>query len=315
MIESIIIQNFFRFGGSYIYNQITENNNDVIGFFEPFHEYLSNHKRIKVEEEIFLEKSKRLRHFNKNFYFSNFPFEFDWFQHFHINNNLKINYFHHSFEDVTNCKKYLKSLITYAQQKNLLPVFKINRIYFSPQILELKKTFNIFLIRQPVSSFFSNIDLNFLKPYYKNINTQYIKNSQPFYDLWKVIENKNLKEIVIKNNQLHFEGKEQIILHYSVFFFLWIYGLSKNIDKKNFIINYDYLSDEKYSKSIQKEFNTKTNLILNLDNFKKIDNKLHNMELSVINEVYDLIIKYINYDKLKEELETRNCQNLLNYMP
>ena len=315
MIEAVVIQNFFRFGGSYLYNQIIESNNNIAGFYEPFHEHLSDHKRVKKEEEIFLEKSKRLRHFSKNFYFSNFPFEFDWFQNFHTNSNLRINHFDHSVEDVANCKEYLNGLIEHAQQKNLLPVFKINRIYFSPQILELKKTFNIFLIRQPVSSFFSNIDLNFLKPYYENINIQYMRNLQPFYDLWQIIENKNLKEISIKNNQLYFEGKEQLMLHYSIFFFLWIFGLSKNIGKNNLMINYDYLSNEEYSNSIQKEFNIKTNLFLNLDSFKKTDNKLHKMELNVIKEVCDLINKYIDCDKLKDELKKKNCENLLIYMP
>ena len=45
-ISAIFIQNFFRFGGSFLYDQFIENNN-LIGFYEPFHEDLSNYKKIR----------------------------------------------------------------------------------------------------------------------------------------------------------------------------------------------------------------------------------------------------------------------------
>ena len=53
MIKSILIQNFFRFGGTYLYNQITEKNQNVLGFYEPFHEHLSDYERIKEEKKNF----------------------------------------------------------------------------------------------------------------------------------------------------------------------------------------------------------------------------------------------------------------------
>ena len=44
--KAIFIQNFIRFGGSYFYNQFIRHKN-LIGFYEPFHEDLSNIKKIE----------------------------------------------------------------------------------------------------------------------------------------------------------------------------------------------------------------------------------------------------------------------------
>tara|TARA_X000000368_G_C22960756_1_gene680877 strand:- start:54 stop:1001 length:948 start_codon:yes stop_codon:yes gene_type:complete len=314
MIKSILIQNFFRFGGTYLYNQITEKNQNVLGFYEPFHEHLSDYERIKEEKKIFESKNKRLRHYSKSFYYSNFPHNEKWFKIFHQKNKIKLNLFHQTKNDEKEYINYIKELISIAHNKNEIPIFKINRLYFSPTIFNITDSLTIFLIRQPVSSFFSNIDLNFLRPYYKNIETLALQNIQPFFDLQKIIKNNKIKEISIKDEKLHFDGRQQLILHYSIFFFLWIYGLNKNIFYSNLLINYDYLSNIEYSNSIKSDFFLKTNLILDLDNFKRIENKLHNLQLEIIDEVSELIFKYINYNKLKEELKIRNCNNLLTYL-
>ena len=43
--KPIIIQNFFRSGGSYIYNLFNSNTN-TLGFYEPFHESLSSVEKL-----------------------------------------------------------------------------------------------------------------------------------------------------------------------------------------------------------------------------------------------------------------------------
>ena len=43
--KHIIIQNFFRSGGSYLYDAFNTDPN-IIGFYEPFHENLSSKEKI-----------------------------------------------------------------------------------------------------------------------------------------------------------------------------------------------------------------------------------------------------------------------------
>ena len=80
--KSIIIQNFFRAGGSYLYNQLAENKN-IIGFYEPFHDVFNNSENYKTEEKEFKIKTKKLKHFSDEFYFKNYPINSDWFIKFH----------------------------------------------------------------------------------------------------------------------------------------------------------------------------------------------------------------------------------------
>ena len=68
--KPIIIQNFFRSGGSYLYD-ILNDQNDILGFYEPFHESLGSKERIQKEKENFNKLKKKLGHTNKEFYFQN----------------------------------------------------------------------------------------------------------------------------------------------------------------------------------------------------------------------------------------------------
>ena len=70
-LKPIIIQNFFRSGGSYLYD-LFNNKSETLGFYEPFHESLSSNERIKVEKDNFDKFKNKLSHTNKEFYFENF---------------------------------------------------------------------------------------------------------------------------------------------------------------------------------------------------------------------------------------------------
>ncbi|MDC3060451.1 hypothetical protein OA072_01345, partial [Candidatus Pelagibacter sp.] len=67
-LKPIIIQNFFRSGGSYLYD-LFNNKSETLGFYEPFHESLSSKKRIKIERDNFNKLKEKLSHTNKEFYF------------------------------------------------------------------------------------------------------------------------------------------------------------------------------------------------------------------------------------------------------
>ena len=56
--KHIIIQNFFRSGGSYLYDAFNTDPN-IIGFYEPFHENLSSKEKILKAKNNFLENKKK----------------------------------------------------------------------------------------------------------------------------------------------------------------------------------------------------------------------------------------------------------------
>ena len=312
-ISAIFIQNFFRFGGSFLYDQFIENNN-LIGFYEPFHEDLSNYKKINKDKENFNIIKKNLKHQNKQFYFENYPFNENWFKDFHKQNNQSKIFF------ITNnnykiYKNYLENLIAYGSSKSLLPIFKINRLYFNPEILEIINTVKIFLFRKPISSFFSNIHLNLLNPYYVKIRYLAENDIQPFKNLWEIICLNNLKKIQRIKNNFNFVNEQQIKIHYSVFFFIWIFGLYQNFKSDFLFINYDDLYNKEYSNNISKKIFKKTSIQINFSQFKKINNSLYETNIEIDEKILSLIKNSINYNELKEILKKNSYNKILNYLP
>ena len=65
-LKPIIIQNFFRSGGSYLYD-IFNANPDIMGFYEPFHASLASKERIQKQKDNFNNLKEKLSHSNKEF--------------------------------------------------------------------------------------------------------------------------------------------------------------------------------------------------------------------------------------------------------
>ena len=133
-LKPIIIQNFFRSGGSYLYD-ILNNQNDILGFYEPFHESLGSKERIQKEKENFNKLKKKLGHTNKEFYFQNFPENDEYILNFNSEKFERL-LFLSKRNDYEKCKNYLEYLIELAKSKNKIPLFKVNRLYLNPDILE-----------------------------------------------------------------------------------------------------------------------------------------------------------------------------------
>ena len=113
-LKPIIIQNFFRSGGSYLYD-LFNNKSETLGFYEPFHESLSSNERIKVEKDNFDKFKNKLSHSNKEFYFENF-----------LNDEFILKFNSEKFQrliflmkrnDSEDCKEYLQYLISLAKKK------------------------------------------------------------------------------------------------------------------------------------------------------------------------------------------------------
>lgn len=299
-IKAIIIQNFFRFGGSYLYTELTKNHN-TIGFYEPFHENLVDKQKIYQEKNNFDYRRKKFNHPNLEFYFQNFPLNEKWFQEFH-KSNIHTNFLSIRKESILNIQNYLRSLIDYGSSNSKLPIFKINRLYFNPEVLELDNVYKIFLFREPVSSFFSNIRLNLLKPYYDRIFNLASKKLEPFNSLWDIILMNKINHITLRENKIIFKTKKDFGVHYSVYYFIWLYGIYKNIQNDFLFINYNRLHQKDYSLDISKEIFNNCSIQVDFSNFNKGNIINHKMPLSLDLNVSDLITKFIDLKKVKKFL-------------
>ena len=121
--KTIIIQNFFRSGGSYLYNVLNMDQN-TMGFYEPFHENLSSFEKILNEKKKFLTNKKKLNHSNEEFYFKNF-LEND--EYISIFNSTKFQRYSFLLErnDTNDCVNYLNHLISKAQIKKKIRYLKL----------------------------------------------------------------------------------------------------------------------------------------------------------------------------------------------
>ena len=311
--QGVIIQNFFRFGGSYLYNSFIESNK-TLGFYEPFHESLSNKKDYDFLKENFEKFKINQRHPNKEFYFSNFPIDSDWFIKFH-KKNMPTMSFMLDRKDSKECKIYLSNLIEYSLSKKLIPVFKINRMYLNPEILNFSKIYNIFIIRDPVTSFWSNVFLNRLEPYYSSINVHSKNKINPFDKIVKIIESKKLEPIKMLKNKINFQNKSQMDLHFSIFFLIWIYGFYKNLKHDFLFINYNQLYEKKYSNNISDKIFKKTGIKINFNDFKINSFPIYNTIPNIDEEILAIIKETINYEELKMILSEKNLTSVSKYLP
>jgi hypothetical protein len=309
--KPIIIQNFFRSGGSYLYNVFNEDPN-IIGFYEPFHENLSSLEKILKEKNNFLENKKKLNHNNNEFYFHNFP-END--EYINLFNSKKFQ--RHTFllerNDTSDCINYLNYLISIAQKKNKNSLFKINRLYLNPEIINDISAFKIFLFRDPVSSFWSNINLNLLHPYYYSFKYHWVNNIYPFNEVYNCMIKKNIELIKIKNNSLHFKDRNQLNFHFSAFVLLWLIGLERNFINNYLNIYYNNLSEDKYRNLVIKKINENTGLNINFNNFKLGKLKIYETIPEIIPELKKIIRASVNFKIINENLSTFNInQNFRN---
>ena len=299
-IKAIFIQNFFRSGGSYLYNQFIDHEKHI-GFYEPFHEDLSDSQKIEEGRLKFKQRVKLLNHPNKEFYFQNFPMNEKWFKNFHTINK-KLNFFFIKDQSVPTVQKYLIDLISYSASMHRLPIFKINILYLNPEILELDNIYKIFLFREPISSFFSNINLNLLRPYYYRIFLLANENIEPFKSIWNLGIKNKINHIVFKNNKIEFASKKDLEIHYSIFFFIWLFGLYKNFNFNFTFVNYSKLDELSYSKNISKEIMDYCGFEIDFSNFVKKKDKIYNLHIDICEEIIHLIKQFMNGEKVEKIL-------------
>lgn len=278
-IKAVYIQNFFRFGGSYFYNEFIKSKN-TLGLYEPFHEDLSNPEKIKEGQKNFEKRKDAFNHPNLEFYFKNFPLDQNWFTEFH-KKNVESNFFYIEKRNIVVFQKYLNDLIDFSHSKNCLPIFKINRLYFNPEVLEKSGVYKIFLYREPVSSFFSNITLNLLKPYYDRIFHLANNNIEPFKSLWGIVLDKKINHIRFLDSKIHFETQKDFDTHYSIFFFIWLYGLYKNFQSKFTFVNYSKLHEKDYSNKVSSEIFDQCAIEINFSKFKRVEKEIYKVKTSI----------------------------------
>ena len=302
-LKPIVIQNFFRSGGSYIYD-LFNNKSEILGFYEPFHESLGSKEKIKIEKKNFNKLKEKLNHTNKKFYFANFlddefvlKFNSEVFQRYIF--LIKRN-------DTEECKKYLEYLINLAKAKNKIPLFKINRLYLNPDIINATYSSKIFLYRDPVSTFWSNIKLNRLNPFYSSLDYHWREKIEPFKEIYDFVMKHKIQKIEIIDNKFNFKNKEQLSMHYSVFVFFWLKGLEKNLNYDFFNIYYNDLLNKEYQNETSKKLQDLTSLIINFNEFKIFNNPIYKINPKINNEIKELIIKKIDTNKIKYELNKRN---------
>ena len=301
-LKPIIIQNFFRSGGSYLYD-LFNNKSETLGFYEPFHESLSSNERIKVEKDNFDKFKNKLSHSNKEFYFENF-----------LNDEFILKFNSEKFQrliflmkrnDSKDCKEYLEYLISLAKKKNKIPLFKINRLYLNPDIINSISSSKIFLYRDPVSTFWSNIKLNRLNPFYYSLDYHWKEKIEPFKEIYDFVLKNKIQKIEIIDNKYNFRNEEQLNFHYSVFVFFWLKGLEENLKYNFFFIYYNNLENKEYQNEISNKLNDLTSININFTDFKILDNPIYKMKPKISDEIKNLIIKRINTQKIKEELKSR----------
>ena len=301
-LKPIIIQNFFRSGGSYLYD-LFNNKSETLGFYEPFHESLSSNERIKVEKDNFDKFKNKLSHSNKEFYFENF-----------LNDEFILKFNSEKFQrliflmkrnDSEDCKEYLEYLISLAKKKNKIPLFKINRLYLNPDIINSISSSKIFLYRDPVSTFWSNIKLNRLNPFYYSLDYHWKEKIEPFKEIYDFVLKNKIQKIEIIDNKYNFRNEEQLNFHYSVFVFFWLKGLEENLKYNFFFIYYNNLENKEYQNEISNKLNDLTSISINFTDFKILDNPIYKMKPKISDEIKNLIIKRINTQKIKEELKSR----------
>ena len=301
-LKPIIIQNFFRSGGSYLYD-LFNNKSETLGFYEPFHESLSSNEKIKVEKDNFDKFKNKLSHSNKEFYFENF-----------LNDEFILKFNSEKFQrliflmkrnDSEDCKEYLEYLISLAKKKNKIPLFKINRLYLNPDIINSISSSKIFLYRDPVSTFWSNIKLNRLNPFYYSLDYHWKEKIEPFKEIYDFVLKNKIQKIEIIDNKYNFRNEEQLNFHYSVFVFFWLKGLEENLKYNFFFIYYNNLENKEYQNEISNKLNDLTSISINFTDFKILDNPIYKMKPKISDEIKNLIIKRINTQKIKEELKSR----------
>lgn len=299
-IKAIFIQNFFRSGGSYLFNQFIDNEN-IMGFYEPFHEDLSDLEKIDVARKEFQKRKKQFNHPNKEFYFQNFPLNKEWFENFH-KTNVKLNFFNIKNQSIPVVQEYLKNLISYSASFDRLPLFKINRLYLNPEILELDGVYKIFLFREPISTFISNIRLNLLRPYYNKIFQLANEEIEPFKSLWNLVVSNNINNITFEKEKINFASKKDMEIHYSIFFFIWLFGLYKNFKFDYTFINYSKLDNLNYSKKITEEISNNCGVKVKFSNFVKNKDKTYDLQIHLNEKIIFLINKFMNREKIDQIL-------------
>ena len=302
-LKPIIIQNFFRSGGSYIYD-LFNNKSEILGFYEPFHESLGSKEKIKIEKNNFNKLKEKLNHTNKDFYFENFlddefilRFNSEVFQRYIF--LMKRN-------DTEKCREYLEYLINLTKPKKKIPLFKINRLYLNPDIINSIYSTKIFLYRDPVSTFWSNIKLNRLNPFYFSLNYHWREKIEPFYEIYDFTLKHKIQKIEIIDNKFNFKNEEQLNMHYSVFVFFWLKGLEENLNYDFFNIYYNDLLNKEYQNEISNKLKDLTSISINFNEFKMFNNPIYKINPKISSEIKELIKKKIDTNKIKTELSKRN---------
>jgi hypothetical protein len=114
-----------------------------------------------------------------------------------------------------------------------------------------------------------------------------------------------INPIEIINNKFNFKNEEQLNLHYSVFIFFWIKGLEVNLKYDFLNIYYNDLENKEYQNEISNKLKGLTSISFNFNNFKILNNPIYKVVPKINEEIKNLIIKRIDTNKIKEELNKR----------
>ncbi|MDC0895711.1 hypothetical protein OAS16_03135 [Candidatus Pelagibacter sp.] len=114
-----------------------------------------------------------------------------------------------------------------------------------------------------------------------------------------------INPIEIINNKFNFKNEEQLNLHYSVFIFFWIKGLEVNLKYDFLNIYYNDLENKEYQNEISNRLKGLTSISFIFNNFKILNNPIYKVVPKINKEIKNLIIKRIDTNKIKEELNKR----------
>lgn len=304
-MKNIVIQNFFRSGGTYFYNNFLINNKNLISFYEPFHEVLADRLKLSIMREEFGDLKKKMSHTIKDFYFNGFPIKTDWFNAFHNKSNKYNN-------DLPNilgfCDEiffqqkinYLCMLEKYAINQNKTAIFKINRSYLNPTQINSDNNINLLVLRDPIDNFKSYI-ASCPVYYLKSLHELLVFNKRKNIGILSKIFNDSSFTVPKNINRvLYFKNEKSFFLNLFVFFYIWLEGLIKNTSNTK-LIYYNLLNDINYQQRIRSIIKTSSSLVISFKDLYdfKTDEHIVQIKKTFLNHPYFNLFENLYSDKIE----------------
>lgn len=290
--KSIIIQSMWRSGGTYWWGKFREFDTCYC-FYEPLHEDLAFKSTEEFKKDFESGISGALRHSNiKKDYYSEYPFDENWFSEFHRNFSFYKDYYNDGNVNSDKLQDYIANLISFAQNQGRIPVIKLVRGSLRPKIFSDISATNIYILRDFDAQFESTVFLNGLGPLFKIIKEN---NSHWFFSgLYEFLNSENIQGLRLdRNGKPAFESKRQVELYRSVLFFFWVLSLLCNLECADMIINHDYVGEQKYKAKVKDQLDEHTKLLFNLDDYKVLK-RSYSPFIKSAPEVVEIIRNNIN---------------------